>query len=281
MYAALSPSCRESEPAHPTHGRKHKWGRAAREAPRNRAHRGLRLQLGDVSGRGWGVRLRVAQRGVEHGTPPQLPAGIPPPAIAANGSHGEDDDDEDDDENHDAQQVEGDLAEQKDLADMQKSTEEYQEAWNTNSGVPDPNGAPAHMPQEQPHAGPSGAQDPAPSQQQQQPSASAPPPPLFSAAAPPAAELRNQSASAAGPPPPSAVGSLKRTFSIVENGTPEPGMSEPMHKRVRHCCKCGSNECKGKGGRAFCNNPCQDCGKLECKGRNSKRPDRTCADAWP
>ncbi|KAH9850355.1 hypothetical protein C2E23DRAFT_836207 [Lenzites betulinus] len=230
---------------------------------------------------------------VEHGAPPQLPAGIPPPAIAANGSHGEDDNDEDDDENHDAQQVEGDLAEQKD-----KSTEEYQEAWNANSGVPDPNGAPAHMPQEQPHAGPSGAQDPAPSQQQ--PSASAPPPPPSQGpphpppnyayaqgpypypypyaywSQPPA----DQSASAAGPPP-SAAGSLKRTFSIVENGTPEPGMSEPMHKRVRHCCKCGSNECKGKGGRAFCNNPCQDCGKLECKGRNSKRPDRTCADAWP
>ena len=73
---------------------------------------------------------------------------------------------------------------------------------------------------------------------------------------------------------------MKRTFSIMD-GTPEPGMAEPLHKRVRHCCKCGSNECKGKGGRAFCNNPCQDCGKLECKGRNSKRPDRTCADAWP
>ena len=82
------------------------------------------------------------------------------------------------------------------------------------------------------------------------------------------------------PQPQEPPATLKRTFAIVD-GTPEPGMSEPMHKRVRHCCKCGSNECKGKGGRAFCNNPCQDCGKLECKGRNSKRPDRTCADAWP
>lgn len=72
---------------------------------------------------------------------------------------------------------------------------------------------------------------------------------------------------------------LKRTFALVESGV--DGTPEPMHKRVRHCVKCGSNECKGKGGRAFCGNPCQDCGKLECKGRNSKRPDRTCADAWP
>lgn len=73
---------------------------------------------------------------------------------------------------------------------------------------------------------------------------------------------------------------LKRTFSIVD-GSPDPSLSEPLHKRIRHCCKCGSNDCKGKGGRSFCTNPCQDCGKLECKGRNSKRPDRTCADAWP
>lgn len=72
---------------------------------------------------------------------------------------------------------------------------------------------------------------------------------------------------------------MKRTFALVESGA--DGSSEPLHKRVRHCVKCGSNECKGKGGRAFCTNPCQDCGKLDCKGRNSKRPDRTCADAWP
>lgn len=56
---------------------------------------------------------------------------------------------------------------------------------------------------------------------------------------------------------------------------------EPPLKRVRHCCKCGSQDCKGKGGRAFCTNLCQDCGKLECQGRNSKRPDKTCRDAWP
>lgn len=51
-------------------------------------------------------------------------------------------------------------------------------------------------------------------------------------------------------------------------------------RRTRHCCKCGSGQCKGKGGRSFCHNPCQDCGKRECPGRNSKRPDKTCAEAW-
>lgn len=55
----------------------------------------------------------------------------------------------------------------------------------------------------------------------------------------------------------------------------------PHGKRSpRHCCKCGSQECKGKGGRAFCTNPCQDCGKQECKGRNSRRPDKKCTEGW-
>ncbi|KAI0059249.1 hypothetical protein BV25DRAFT_1829302 [Artomyces pyxidatus] len=57
--------------------------------------------------------------------------------------------------------------------------------------------------------------------------------------------------------------------------------TEPPSKRIRHCVKCGSKDCKGKGGRSFCTNPCQDCGQMECKGRNSKRPDKTCVDAWP
>ncbi|KAI0325524.1 hypothetical protein GY45DRAFT_1330131 [Cubamyces sp. BRFM 1775] len=195
-------------------------------------------------------------------------------------------DDDEEDENHDVQQVEGDLADPKD-----KSAEEYQEAWNANSGVPDANGAPPHMSPEQPHAGSS--QDASGSSQQSASAPPGPPPPSQAQAqAPPHPPPHyaypqgpyqpypypypywNQ------PQPQEPPASMKRTFAIVD-GTPEPGMSEPMHKRVRHCCKCGSNECKGKGGRAFCNNPCQDCGKLECKGRNSKRPDRTCADAWP
>ncbi|KAI8980161.1 hypothetical protein BD414DRAFT_551014 [Trametes punicea] len=209
--------------------------------------------------------------------------------------HGE----EDEEENHDVQQVEGDLAEPKDvsaagsvlrsgltpqLADAQKSAEEYQEAWNANSGVPDANGAP-HMSPEHAHAGANTSQDPSSSSQQ---SASAPPTQSQAPPHPPPHYAYPQGPYQPYPyhyppywnQPQDQSASLKRTFAIVD-GTPEPGMSEPMHKRIRHCCKCGSNECKGKGGRAFCNNPCQDCGKLECKGRNSKRPDRTCADAWP
>ncbi len=59
------------------------------------------------------------------------------------------------------------------------------------------------------------------------------------------------------------------------------GVKESQVKRIRHCVKCGSKDCKGKGGRNFCTNACQDCGETECKGRNSKRPDKTCRDAWP
>ena len=173
----------------------------------------------------------------------------------------------------------------------------------------DPNGAPAppamqdqagpsnspehqnvngHVPAQSASAGPQPPPPPPPVASQ-----APPPPPPHYAYAPPGAPYPPYAAysfphwaqpvdpaAAGAPPPPPPPGGVKRTFSIVD-GTPEPGMSEPLQKRVRHCCKCGSNECKGKGGRAFCNNPCQDCGKLECKGRNSKRPDRTCADAWP
>lgn len=72
---------------------------------------------------------------------------------------------------------------------------------------------------------------------------------------------------------------LKRPFGYPD-GTSEVSILEPSQKRTRHCCKCGSQECKGKGGRSFCLNACQDCGKLDCKGRNSRRPDKRCAEAW-
>ena len=66
-------------------------------------------------------------------------------------------------------------------------------------------------------------------------------------------------------------------FSPMENG----GSDTPQNKRSpRHCCKCGSKECKGKGGYTFCENTCQDCGKLECRGRNSRRPDERCSEGW-
>ncbi|KAF8274689.1 hypothetical protein EI94DRAFT_1712889 [Lactarius quietus] len=60
-----------------------------------------------------------------------------------------------------------------------------------------------------------------------------------------------------------------------------PSVKDSQVKRIRHCVKCGSKDCKGKGGRSFCTHACQDCGEMECKGRNSKRPDKTCRDAWP
>ncbi|KAK7032728.1 hypothetical protein R3P38DRAFT_2700054 [Favolaschia claudopus] len=60
-------------------------------------------------------------------------------------------------------------------------------------------------------------------------------------------------------------------------------MGPPAKKtrNPRHCCKCGSQSCKGKGGRNFCTNACMDCGKFECQGRNSRRPDKTCDAGWP
>lgn len=56
--------------------------------------------------------------------------------------------------------------------------------------------------------------------------------------------------------------------------------SNSNKRSPRHCSKCGSQDCKGKGGRSFCMNACQDCGKLECKGRNSRRPDKKCSEGW-
>jgi len=70
------------------------------------------------------------------------------------------------------------------------------------------------------------------------------------------------------------------TGGIAGGTTTEVAILEPTQKRQRHCCKCGSQECKGKGGRTFCLNACQDCGKRDCRGRNSRRPDKVCAEAW-
>ncbi|KAJ7470815.1 hypothetical protein FB451DRAFT_1559394 [Mycena latifolia] len=52
-------------------------------------------------------------------------------------------------------------------------------------------------------------------------------------------------------------------------------------RNPRHCCKCGSQSCKGKGGRTFCTSACMDCGKFSCRGRNSRRPDKRCDSGWP
>ncbi|KAF9460307.1 hypothetical protein BDZ94DRAFT_1266262, partial [Collybia nuda] len=70
----------------------------------------------------------------------------------------------------------------------------------------------------------------------------------------------------------------KRAYPFEGEGG--EGGETPAKRSPRHCCKCGSQECKGKGGRSFCTNGCQDCGKLECKGRNSRRPDKKCSEGW-
>ena len=66
-------------------------------------------------------------------------------------------------------------------------------------------------------------------------------------------------------------------FAPMGNGDSEGFQNK---RSPRHCCKCGSKECKGKGGYTFCGNACQDCGKLECRGRNSRRPDKKCSEGW-
>jgi hypothetical protein len=89
----------------------------------------------------------------------------------------------------------------------------------------------------------------------------------------------------APPPPvsqphtPNEQSGLKRAYGYGETSS-EVAILEPSQKRTRHCCKCGSQDCKGKGGRTFCMNACQDCGKIDCKGRNSRRPDKVCSEAW-
>ncbi|KAG6844688.1 hypothetical protein H0H87_004663 [Tephrocybe sp. NHM501043] len=74
---------------------------------------------------------------------------------------------------------------------------------------------------------------------------------------------------------------LKRPypFSPDEGGSTSAPI-DSSKRSPRHCCKCGSSDCKGKGGRSFCTNGCQDCGKLDCKGRNSRRPDKKCSEGW-
>ncbi|KAH9917530.1 hypothetical protein B0H21DRAFT_769539 [Amylocystis lapponica] len=139
---------------------------------------------------------------------------------------------------HDAQQVEGDL----DYA-QNKPAEQFGEPWGANG----PAGAP------QPEAGPSHSADPR----------------ACPGTQPPGRPARRRRPGAPAPAPQGeSANLLKRAFSLV--GAAADADAEPLQKRIRHCCKCGSNECKGKAG-AFCTNP----------GRNSKRPDRTCSDAWP
>ncbi|KAI0784513.1 hypothetical protein C8Q75DRAFT_794985 [Abortiporus biennis] len=235
-------------------------------------------------------------RGIVDGVPedpvPGWP-GYPPPGMT--GPDGEDEGEEGDEE----EEVNGNLHGDKDVA-----PDEFTEAWNAHNGGIEPNAeagpshSNGHLEQQQQHQ----SQPPPQQQQQAQPPASTSSESPLSAQPAPVPHSDMISPYPPNPhtpylqypypppygyfpppPPPPAptiqpVSTLKRTFSVME-GQPQP--VDPLQKRIRHCVKCGSHECKGKGGRAFCSNPCQDCGKMECKGRNSKRPDRTCVDAWP
>ncbi|KAF9233170.1 hypothetical protein BU15DRAFT_54289 [Melanogaster broomeanus] len=160
------------------------------------------------------------------------------------------------------------------------TSDEYNDAWKANSAAAE--------------AGPSQAAAPQPQQPQSQPSTPvqpthftfAQPGPYVTypyAGYPYFPPTQNQNAPPPPPPPPAHSGAdqngMKRPFGYGENMS-EVAILEPSQKRTRHCCKCGSQDCKGKGGRTFCLNACQDCGKIDCRGRNSRRPDKVCSEAW-
>ncbi|KAJ6468286.1 hypothetical protein C8R45DRAFT_1105651 [Mycena sanguinolenta] len=67
----------------------------------------------------------------------------------------------------------------------------------------------------------------------------------------------------------------------ADSSASTPSTPTKKMRNPRHCCKCGSQLCKGKGGRNFCTNPCMDCHKFDCPGRNSRRPDKRCDSGWP
>ncbi|PBK67705.1 hypothetical protein ARMSODRAFT_958712 [Armillaria solidipes] len=61
----------------------------------------------------------------------------------------------------------------------------------------------------------------------------------------------------------------KRAYPFLDE---ESGSVDgPRKRNPRHCSKCGSADCKGKGGRSFCLNACRDCGKVDCYGRTNRR----------
>lgn len=78
--------------------------------------------------------------------------------------------------------------------------------------------------------------------------------------------------SQSAPPPP-----VSQTHALSEqNGLKQPygyretsskvAILEPSQKRIRRCCKCGSQDCRGKGGRTSCMNVYLGHGKIYCKG---------------
>ncbi|KAG9316068.1 hypothetical protein JVU11DRAFT_3735 [Chiua virens] len=177
------------------------------------------------------------------------------------------------------------------LATPQDTSDEYDNAWKANSAAAEAGpsqAAPAPSQPSQSHSTPT----PAHVQAHSQPSSSTMPnvPTDVPTSTPTPAQPTPYSFAQPGPyvsypyagyayfPPPAQSqnvphahpgdqNGLKRPFGFGEN-TSEVAILEPSQKRTRHCCKCGSQDCKGKGGRTFCLNACQDCGKIDCRGRN-------------
>ncbi|KIJ14416.1 hypothetical protein PAXINDRAFT_169796 [Paxillus involutus ATCC 200175] len=187
------------------------------------------------------------------------------------------------------------------LSTSQNTSDEYNDAWKANSAAAEagpsqaaapqpPQPQPQHQHQPQPSSSTLAASVtpdvPAPASTSAQPThftfAQPGPYVTYPYAGYPyfAQPTQNQNAPPPSPAQPGAdQNGLKRPFGYGEN-TSEVAILEPSQKRTRHCCKCGSQDCKGKGGRTFCLNACQDCGKIDCRGRNSRRPDKLCSEAW-
>ncbi|KAH6909279.1 hypothetical protein BKA70DRAFT_1371872 [Coprinopsis sp. MPI-PUGE-AT-0042] len=143
----------------------------------------------------------------------------------------------------------------------------------------------------EPWKDPSAKSPPPPSQTPQQPPAPVASPPVqpfgYAQAPYPFAPYGYMGASLMPPPPhevplvPGPPQQQPQQQQKENNAQASASTTTTTTKRSpRHCCKCGSQDCKGKGGRNFCMNACQDCGKLDCKGRNSRRPDKKCSEGW-
>ncbi|KAG6888793.1 hypothetical protein C0995_005978 [Termitomyces sp. Mi166 len=104
------------------------------------------------------------------------------------------------------------------------------------------------------------------------------PGPGSSSSSTPAPSLKRPYPFTSSTPAPTSTGTANLNLTLGVGST--TGVLDTSKRSPRHCCKCGSQDCKGKGGRSFCVSGCQDCGKLECRGRNSRRPDKRCSEGW-
>ena len=174
---------------------------------------------------------------------------------------------------------------QKRIHNIQCITDAYGAAWNENTattGAPSQKQAPDVAPQGSPSSQPNINQPTSTVQPAAPPQPSYKPFPSYPFA--PFAYLPHHMINAihgSAPIPTTSPSTTPNEGPTSASAGPGSSTISGGSKRSpRHCSKCGSQECKGKGGRSFCANACQDCGKLECKGRNSRRPDKKCAEGW-